>query len=89
MRNETKKCVYEFLNLFYYKRRIFLHVSATYFGHLQGGEYSHNWWPKRVGGNVVCKIINLHICVYIIGFVLMICLLIELLFLCSSFIIIM
>jgi hypothetical protein len=31
------KCIYRYVNLFCYKHRSLLHVSATYCGHLQGG----------------------------------------------------
>ena len=86
---QYRKVRIEILNLFYYKKHILLHVSVTYFGHLQGGEYSHNWWPKRVEDYALCKKINLHILYTFIGFVVMICLLIEILFLSSSFVIIM
>ena len=37
MRNKTDNCIYRYVNSLYYKLCSFLHVLATYCGHLQGG----------------------------------------------------
>ena len=37
MWNKPNMCKYRCTNLFYYKQRSLLHVSATYCNHLQGG----------------------------------------------------
>lgn len=39
---QNQQFVQKFVNLLYYKQFILLHVSATYFGHLQGHECGHS-----------------------------------------------
>jgi hypothetical protein len=64
VRNKTNNCIYRYVNLFYCKQRSLLHISATYYGHLQGGVLWRMYYIERQNnclGNAAQCFLNLNL----------------------------
>ena len=62
--NTTNKCKYIYVNLLYYKQGGLLHVSVSYFGHLQGGVFWSVYYIERQN-NLIYTNTHTHIYIYI------------------------
>ena len=62
--NTTNKFKYIYVNLLYYKQGGLLHVSVSYFGHLQGGVFWSVYYIERQN-NLIYTNTHTHIYIYI------------------------